>query len=91
MILPTPGHTPHHVSVLVAGSPSFLLAGDTSYNQDLLLRGIVDGVSPNESISRQTLSDIAALAGERPLVYLPSHDPDAANRLTLQSTLKSEA
>lgn len=91
IILPTPGHTPHHVSVFVSGSPSLLLAGDTSYNQDLLLRGIVDGVSPNESVSRQTLSNIATLAREHPLVYLPSHDPDAANRLTLGSTLKSEA
>ena len=39
LIVPTPGHTPHHVSVLVSGEPSFLLAGDTSYNQELLLAG----------------------------------------------------
>ncbi len=37
LVLPTLGHTPAHVSVLVQGSPSVLLAGDTSYTQQLLL------------------------------------------------------
>jgi len=87
VIVPTPGHTPDHVSVVVIGSPSFFLAGDTSYNQGLLLAGKVDGVSPDENVSRQTMGRIVALATERPLVYLPSHDPDAAERLALSSTL----
>ena len=81
LVIPTPGHTPHHVSVVVCGDPSFLLAGDTSYNQGLLLAGKVDGVSPDPRISRRTLEQILALARERPLVYLPSHDPDSAMRL----------
>jgi glyoxylase-like metal-dependent hydrolase (beta-lactamase superfamily II) len=81
LIVPTPGHTPHHVSVLVCGDPSFLLAGDTSYNQRLLLTGKVDGVSPDPRVTRRTLARILALAKERPLVYLPSHDPDSAARL----------
>lgn len=86
-IVPTPGHTPHHVSVVVDGSPSYFLAGDTSYNQQLLLAGKVDGVSPDEAVARQTLSHIRALARERPLVYLPSHDPQSAERLRQQSVL----
>jgi glyoxylase-like metal-dependent hydrolase (beta-lactamase superfamily II) len=89
LVVPTPGHTPDHVSVVVCGSPSFFLAGDTSYNQHLLLAGKVDGVSPDVAISRQTLSHIVALAKEQPLVYLPSHDPDGAKRLMEQSALKS--
>jgi len=91
LIVPTPGHTPHHVSVLVDGDPSFLLAGDTSYNQRLLLEGKVDGVSPDPLVARQTLSRIAALAHERPLVYLPSHDPDAASRLAARSIIEAAA
>jgi glyoxylase-like metal-dependent hydrolase (beta-lactamase superfamily II) len=87
LIVPTPGHTPHHVSVLVCGDPSFLLAGDTSYNQRLLLAGKVDGVSPDPRVTRRTLSRILALARERPLVYLPSHDPDSAARLADRSVL----
>jgi N-acyl homoserine lactone hydrolase len=81
LILPTPGHTPHHVSVLVCGEPAFLLAGDTSYNQSLLLAGKVDGVSPDPRVTHRTLDRILALAQERALVYLPSHDPDSATRL----------
>ena len=81
LVVPTPGHTPNHVSVLVCGELSVLLAGDTSYNQSLLLAGKVDGVSPDPSVSRRTHARILGLARERPLVYLPSHDPDSAARL----------
>jgi N-acyl homoserine lactone hydrolase len=87
LIVPTPGHTPHHVSVVVLESPSVFLAGDTSYNQQLLLAGKVDGVSPNESISHQTSNKIIALAKQRPLVYLPSHDPESEDRLHRESLL----
>jgi len=87
LIVPTPGHTPHHVSVVVLGEPLFLLAGDTSYNQDLLLAGKIDGVSPNPQVAIRTNQRILALAHERPLVYLPSHDPDAATRLSEDSVL----
>jgi glyoxylase-like metal-dependent hydrolase (beta-lactamase superfamily II) len=91
LIVPTPGHTPHHVSVVVCGSPSYFLAGDTSYNQQLLLAGKVDGVSPSEAISRQTMKNIVALAMERPLVYLPSHDPESEQRLVHQSVIEQNA
>ena len=87
LVVPTPGHTPHHVSVVVCGDPSFFLAGDTSYNQRLLLAGKVDGVSPDPRVTRRTHERILALAHERPLVYLPSHDPDSAARLTHRSAL----
>ena len=87
VIVPTPGHTPHHVSVLVLGEPSVLLAGDTSYNQDLLLAGKIDGVSPDPRVTHDTHTRILALARERPLVYLPSHDPDAGARLAAHSVL----
>src|ERR1700759_5289575 len=81
LIVPTPGHTPDHVSVVVCGAPSFFLAGDTSYNQQLMLEGKVDGGGPDEAISRGTLGKIVALAKERPLVYLPAHDPESEERL----------
>jgi glyoxylase-like metal-dependent hydrolase (beta-lactamase superfamily II) len=88
LVIPTPGHTPHHVSVLVKGDPSFLLAGDTSYNQSLLLAGKIDGVSPDPAVTRETLGRIVALATERALVYLPSHDPDSERRLREASVLR---
>jgi len=87
VIVPTPGHTPDHVSVVVSGDPSYLLAGDTSYNEALLLAGKVDGVSPDPRVARRTHAQILALGQERPLVYLPSHDPEAATRLSNRSVL----
>jgi N-acyl homoserine lactone hydrolase len=87
IVVPTPGHTPSHVSVIVRGSPSFFLAGDTSYNQELLLAGKVDGVSPNEDVSRQTLSRIRDLATQQPVVYLPSHDPGSQERLAYSEAI----
>jgi glyoxylase-like metal-dependent hydrolase (beta-lactamase superfamily II) len=53
----------------------------------LLVEGKVDGVSPDEEISRQTLSRIRELASQRPLVYLPSHDPEAEARLQRNITI----
>jgi glyoxylase-like metal-dependent hydrolase (beta-lactamase superfamily II) len=88
LIVPTPGHTPHHVSVLVCGDPSFLLAGDTSYNQHLLLARKIDGVSPDPRVTSRTHERILALGRERPLVYLPSHDPESASRLAQRSVLE---
>jgi glyoxylase-like metal-dependent hydrolase (beta-lactamase superfamily II) len=88
LIVPTPGHTPHHVSVVVCGDPTFLLAGDTSYSQSLLLAGRVDGVSPDPGVAGRTLERIRELAHERPVVYLPSHDPESASRLVNRSVLE---
>src|SRR5262245_11614034 len=89
LIVPTPGHTPHHVSVVVSGEPSFLLAGDTSYSQGLL--GKVDGVSPDPRVALDTHARIFALAQQRPLVYLPSHDPESATRLADRLVLAAPA
>jgi N-acyl homoserine lactone hydrolase len=78
----TPGHTANHVSILVEeGDTTFILAGDTSYNDALMLGGKVDGVSSNEHISKATLDTIKTFARSRPTVYLPTHDPQSGSRL----------
>src|SRR5262249_17478851 len=78
----TPGHTAHHISVLVQnGNTTFFLAGDTSYNEELKPAGCVDGVSANEEISRATLDAIKQTARKFPTVYLPAHDAGSAARL----------
>jgi glyoxylase-like metal-dependent hydrolase (beta-lactamase superfamily II) len=81
-VVPTGGHTPHHLSVVVTtGGKRYFLAGDTSYSQEALLQQEADGVSPDPLAAKRTQSRILALASGSPLVYLPSHDPDAAKRL----------
>jgi N-acyl homoserine lactone hydrolase len=78
----TPGHTADHMSVPVQdGDTTVFLAGDTSYNEALMLAGKVDGVSPDDKVSQATLNAIANFARAQPTVYLPTHDPDAAARL----------
>lgn len=78
----TPGHTADHVSVLVQADDTILfLAGDTSYNETLMLDGRVDGVSPDERTSRSTLKAIGDFAQVYPTVYLPTHDPQSGTRL----------
>ena len=81
-IVPTPGHTPGHVSVVVdEGDRLLLFAGDTSYSEQLLLDGALDGVAPDPKAARLTMARVRELGAQSPTVYLPAHDPDAADRL----------
>ena len=85
--LPTPGHTPNHISVaLDDGERRIVFVGDAAYNQDNLLAGRVDGVSPNAALARDTMARLAALAAARPTMLLPAHDPGAADRLARGET-----
>jgi N-acyl homoserine lactone hydrolase len=81
-LVPVPGHTPGQIAVLVdEGDRTVFLAGDSSYTQDLMLRGIVDGPSPDASAALRTHERIRALAAQTPTVYLVAHDPETAARL----------
>lgn len=90
-LVSTPGHTAGHLSVLVReDEQDLLLAGDTSYTEANLVAGRVDGVSSmgaGESEAAATLGRIRAYAADRPLVYLPSHDPESPARLAGRATV----
>jgi glyoxylase-like metal-dependent hydrolase (beta-lactamase superfamily II) len=78
LLVPTGGHSVGHLSVIVLKDDhALVLAGDTSYNQLLMLEEAVDGVAPDEQVSRRTLRRIHAYAEQLPTVYLPSHDPES--------------
>jgi N-acyl homoserine lactone hydrolase len=82
VIVPTPGHTPGHVSVIVVdGDVNYFLAGDATYTQQSLIEEQVDGVSPGEAVSLQTMRSIVQYARSRPMIYLPAHDPESQDRL----------
>jgi N-acyl homoserine lactone hydrolase len=88
--VPTPGHTPGHISVLVNTEDiAFFVAGDTSYSESLLIEETPDGVSPRASVAIDTMGRILRLARSRPLVYLPSHDPESVGRLAEKRVLGS--
>jgi glyoxylase-like metal-dependent hydrolase (beta-lactamase superfamily II) len=85
----TPGHTANHISILVQDDDTtFVLAGDTSYNEALMLEDKVDGVSSDERVSRATLGTIRSFARSRPTVYLPTHDPQSGDRLAIRRLVK---
>lgn len=91
VIVPTPGHTVGHVSVVVrTDEVTYFLAGDTSYTEALMLEGHVDGVAPDEDTARDTLRRLRRLAELERLVYLPAHDPASANRLLARRPVTRE-
>jgi len=90
-VVPTPGHTPAHVSVIVTLEDiNYFLAGDTTYTEENLLRKIPDGVSPDPNQAVETMQNILSFARQRPTVYLPSHDPDSESRLKTKAVLVVE-
>jgi N-acyl homoserine lactone hydrolase len=87
-LVPLPGHSPGHMGVLIdEGDHSVLLAGDSSYTEELLVRGAVDGVGPDEQGERITQERIRAYAAEHPTVYLVAHDPETGVRLAERRVL----
>lgn len=82
VLVRTPGHTYGHISVILhENDHDVFFAGDTSYTEDLLLRGVVDGVSPDDGSALETLDCIKEYMKQRSTVYLPSHDHGSVERL----------
>jgi N-acyl homoserine lactone hydrolase len=82
ILVPTSGHTEAHISVILeTPDVNYFFAGDTSYNQDLMLRGKIDGVSVKAREAYETIQNIQRFTTTEPTVYLPSHDPDSEKRL----------
>jgi N-acyl homoserine lactone hydrolase len=82
-LVPLPGHTPGQIGVLIDESDRMvLLAGDSSYNEDLMLRGKPDGVGADDDAERLTHQRIRSFAAAHPTVYLVAHDPDTGARLS---------
>jgi N-acyl homoserine lactone hydrolase len=87
-LVPVPGHSPGQLAVIVEDDDhSVFLAGDSSYTEDAMLRGAVDGVGADEDAERHTHELIRAYAAATPTVYLPSHDPETAVRLAERRTV----
>ncbi len=83
LLLPTPGHTPGSMSMLVrnAGWRPILLVGDLTYAKDLLMKDQVPGTG-NAKELRRTYAKVRDLISALPdLVILPAHDPETANAL----------
>jgi len=82
-LLPTPGHTPGSMSMLVRtdGVPPFLLVGDLTYELDLLMKDQIPGTGDKAQLLA-SFARVRALKKQLPdLVILPTHDPAATETL----------
>ena len=83
VVLPTPGHTPGSMSMLVRrpGAPPLLLVGDLTYDVHAFGQGVHGGVG-NRRTLRRTRDRVLQLRATHPdLRILAAHDPAAAGIL----------
>lgn len=81
-VVPTPGHTPGHVSVVAINNGiSTFIAGDVTYQQAALVSQTTQGPSEAPDELPDTLARVLAYTQAYPTIYLPSHDPESGNRL----------
>lgn len=81
-LVPTPGHTLGHQSVVVdRGDHLIVLAGDASFDERQMLRGELAGICADLPLARQSLGLLRQLARRTRIIYLPTHDTESAQRL----------
>ena len=83
LLLPTPGHSPGSMSLLIhrADAPPLLLVGDVTYDPALVPHGIVPDVGDRPT-QLTTAHHIHHLQNHYPtLILLAAHDPNATLRL----------
>jgi glyoxylase-like metal-dependent hydrolase (beta-lactamase superfamily II) len=82
--VPTPGHTPGHISVICVDDDGrhVMLAGDATDTLEQLHARRADAVAPDPEVHRATLSRILDHCRAHTTIYLPSHDPDSERRLS---------
>jgi glyoxylase-like metal-dependent hydrolase (beta-lactamase superfamily II) len=85
VLLPTPGHTPGSVSLLVRrpGLAPLMMVGDLTYDIHLLTEGHTPGVGFRRTLSSSTAAVNRFVKRNPDVVILPAHDPGAARRLAL--------
>lgn len=92
VLLPTPGHTPGSMSLLVrrtSGAP-LLMVGDVTYDVELLEVGRIPGVGDAARL-RKASAMIREMQSRYPgLVILPAHDPGSAERLRVANPIGPE-
>ena len=82
LAVPTPGHSPGHISLVVYGGDdertktTYFLPGDATYAVELLDKEEPDGINDDPVTALQSLKLIKEFARQTDVVVLPSHDPD---------------
>lgn len=90
-LLPTPGHTPGSMSLLVRqpGLVPLLMVGDLTYDVHLFDEKHLPGMGDKHQMKDAT-DKIHQLRETNPgLVILPAHDPEAAHRLAAATATRT--
>ena len=83
LLVETPGHTPHHCSVVLRGDDyTIFFAADICYSQDQMLREKYSGANASYKMSKETYDKVKQFAKKQRLIFLPSHDNGVPTRLT---------
>ncbi|MEM6527507.1 MAG: MBL fold metallo-hydrolase, partial [Chloroflexota bacterium] len=89
ILVPTPGHTEGHQSVmLLDGDLTYFFGGDVSFDEAQMLNGIRAGIAINSDAAAQTLQTIRTYAEANPTVYLTAHDATSGARLENAQTVQ---
>jgi len=82
LLIHTPGHTHGHASVLLkTDQADIIFAGDICYYQQQLPGNKFAGANVSLTKTKNTYNNILNFAESRKVVFLPSHDENAAERL----------
>jgi glyoxylase-like metal-dependent hydrolase (beta-lactamase superfamily II) len=83
VLLPTPGHTRGHQSVLIRAEREVLLTADIAYDREALEQGILPGSLSAPDLARESLARVASFAAARPdSIVQFGHDPDTWQETT---------
>ena len=82
VLVPTPGHTNGHQSILIEdGDRSWLLAGDAAFDLAQIENGTQAGIAEDRAAARATLALLKRQAAEHGTIVLPTHDSEALSRI----------
>ncbi|MFI5154281.1 MAG: N-acyl homoserine lactonase family protein [Chitinophagales bacterium] len=81
-LIPTPGHTRGHCSVLLkTDKHTIIFAGDVVYDQEQLRNNTFTSVNPTLAGAKKTYAKLRSYMKDNPTIFLPSHDQKSFSRL----------
>lgn len=82
VLIETPGHTWHHCSVILKTEKCDILFGaDVCYTQQQLVDGKYSGANASHKLAKRTYLKLRSYCKNREVVFIPSHDIEASERL----------
>ena len=88
LLVHTPGHTYGHCSVLLNCDEACIFFGaDICYSQQQLLDEKYSGTNAKHALAKSTYAKVKAFGKNRKVIFIPSHEAQASERLQQMSSL----